>query len=847
MSFFNNKTIVQKIVIAIVFVILLNFIIPSFSYAGTFAELGSDLLKELVHLIAALGDVAMGALNYFILGTTEFSDSVMLEQGNQSSSINPGEGEEGVDYVTMEPPEELDGLLWSDWRVPNMLVSPENIFADRIAAFDINFLSPNQYTSGQGDSQGAEQGTAIESSSAATIGPVIASWYIGFRNLAIVGLLIVLVYLGIRIVLSSTAADKAQYKERMRDWLIALCLVFFMHFIMSAILMLAGQATNLLGDAADKKINVTVDGDTYGFNLMGYVRFMAQSTDWGEVAGFTILYLALVIYTVMFIFQYFRRLLYVAFLTMISPLVAITYPIDRIGDGKAQAFNKWFKEYLMNVIIQPIHLLLYTALVGSSIELVAHNPIYGLVAIGFLIPAEKFIKGLFGLQAETSGSLGGFAGGALTMQALNALKKPIGPDKGKGSKGGSSDSDDSNDIYIAGKDRFSSWKDDSSESLISEGSNDHSVPIDSQQGGILPVGLDGGNLDGSSQRGESGEESQDSSQYGGGNQQSSEFADESRRQENGDVNGNRSESERDSSSRSENSGRKVPSNWQVAKRLAIRGVRSTGRYIGRNKGKVGRLLTRAAVGAMGAGIGLAAGVTSGDLSKAFSYTVGGAAAGSMIGNNLSNLAGAGYDGLHSAYEDGRNAFIEEKFGYSAAQEDKENRLTEKSRKSFMKNEKERLKAREIGAKLEQKVPGSNFSENEIMQAMFNYRSAGIDEKYVAKGLEIEAKNSHTLNGSNQGKYIDVMKEAQNLSADNIRDDKKLTAYSESLKANLGDKKGEEFLGLTAQALGEDKTLKRKRAQARAKAEAKPNSKPQSKIWTPGNNDDNKGKEIILPK
>ena len=39
-----------------------------------------------------------------------------------------------------------------------------------------------------------------------------------------------------------------------------------------------------------------------------------------------------------------------AFLTIIAPLVALTYPIDKINDGKAQAFNMWFKEYIFNLL-----------------------------------------------------------------------------------------------------------------------------------------------------------------------------------------------------------------------------------------------------------------------------------------------------------------------------------------------------------------------------------------------------------------------------------------------------------------------------------------------------------------
>ena len=51
-----------------------------------------------------------------------------------------------------------------------------------------------------------------------------------------------------------------------------------------------------------------------------------------------------------------------SFFTMIAPLVALTYPVDKVKDGKAQAFDMWFKEYIFNLLIQPMHLILYTIL-----------------------------------------------------------------------------------------------------------------------------------------------------------------------------------------------------------------------------------------------------------------------------------------------------------------------------------------------------------------------------------------------------------------------------------------------------------------------------------------------------
>lgn len=169
---------------------------------------------------------------------------------------------------------------------------------------------------------------------------------------------------------------------------------------------------------------VNEDGDPYILwqtNSLGTSRFYASyAREQDEhYAGYAIMFLVLVLFTIFFVFTYLKRVLYMAFLTLMAPLVALTYPIDKINDGKAQAFDMWLKEYIFNLLIQPMHLILYTILVTSAFELASKNILYSLVAIGFMIPAEKLLRKFFGFEkAQTPGMLGGAAGAALTMSAL---------------------------------------------------------------------------------------------------------------------------------------------------------------------------------------------------------------------------------------------------------------------------------------------------------------------------------------------------------------------------------------------------------------------------------------------
>ena len=384
--------------------------------------------------------------------------------------------------------------------------------------------------------------------------PTIASWYLAIRNIALVALLSILVYIGIRITLTSVAGDKAKYKQMLVDWVVALALVFLMHYIMSFAVSINeliidaissitvnsyGTTDDVVGDGENKVGNIETSKDKpfrtqtsssanideelnieaaekfkaagveffileeptkvkQAYNILVgngsvenggedspfYNRFNADQTvmvwpandftvqarilgqnignDETQTkvarAGYNIVYVVLVIYTIMFCFTYLKRVIYMAFLTLIAPIVAITYPIDKISDGKAQAFDMWIKEYIFNLLMQPMHLILYTILVGMAMKFAANNIFYAVIAIGFLVPAEKILRRFFRFdRAQTPGMFEGTAGAALLMTGLNKLMHRA-PNRSKLGAGGNSDKDDEKNskitTYKNGEDPF---------------------------------------------------------------------------------------------------------------------------------------------------------------------------------------------------------------------------------------------------------------------------------------------------------------------------------------------------------------------------------------------------------
>lgn len=754
----------------------------------------------------------MGALNKFMLGADEFfsamlsQDDVNLEQGSGSWLVQGIENQE-PDVKLEENYMDKKSFLTdaSNYQIPNMLYSPESIFANNIAMLDINFLAPNHYSAIIESSDKENSANKMSQSAAGgQLQKTIADWYKSFRNIAVVSLLSMLVYLGIRILISSTAADKAKYKESLKNWLVALCLVFVIHFIMSGILMLTENFNALFSKNIDQGILVEAtpsdeySGNSNGkirfkTNLVGLARFRAQADTWQDAAAYTIIYLALVIYTCIFTFMYFKRFLYMAFFTMIAPLVALTYPIDKAGDGKAQAFNIWFKEYTMNAIIQPVHLILYTVFVSSATELAVDNPIYAIVAIAFLIPAEKFIKKMFGLdKAESEGGIGSFAGGALTMKGLQSLAKLGGNKSGKSSSGGNEATEKD------GKIRFN--KTDSSAGKLESFNQRNEEEVRNQER-TRTLNSDNTNAQGeeNSERQRELNDSRSEWERIANDENTSDLDREEALDQINMIdeelgerrNGDEEQLSENDTEQAQNPNNTQPqSKWTKRKKIAgaVGGMAGSMAWKGIKKG--GRALARTTGAVGGAAIGLAAGLTTGDMSKALSFAATGAIAGNAIGKNAANAPGRIYSGSKNMVDKARNGVDEvadkinvAKYGYDDAKKMKDEKQNARILKSMYKDKEELKKARELAAKL----PGFTGNEKEIIDAKADFYKAGItDETLINNAIEESYKESGSLSGKTHKEYVDMAAYVNKggFTARDIRDQDSMNSIEERVQANV---------------------------------------------------------------
>ena len=722
---FKEQKIFNKIVITILVIMLFNLIIPTFSQA----DIGGVLLSPICDLLAALGDgvnwllmaisgeeeengsvFKTGLEAYAYLTSQKSSDSASgdvtdaIESGAEAAieAVNGNEKWEKDENLntTIDTSLPVKTIIASSYKeededgnkvdvtnvgVADIRISPIEIFAGKVALLDANFFREEDEETYNKQNIGT-----TEVSPAIQLRKVVSSWYQGLRLIAIVGLLSVLAYIGIRIMISSAASDKAKYKQMLTDWVIALCLIFFLHYVMVFTMTMVDLITeifipNNLSPTINEITVVAVGADgnayeitnkgvaketaietgkytgvldmlgiygaqlalvpggqviggalvlingithyisnytdavmvTYSTNIIGYVRMKVNSPLAMQKLTYTIMYLAMTCYTIYFMFIYIKRLITLILLTMIAPLVALTYPIDKMKDGKAQAFNYWLKEYVINAILPIIHLIIYKVLISAAIDLVAKLPIYALAVMAFIVPAEKIVRNMFGIRSDTAPSLGGFAGGALAAHTVSTLANKVGQ-KVKGAGKGKE--------RIRTKDNAPGVKGSKEPSSMSE-----------------IAGGEKQKLLGSKQYNE--QRKQGNYDY---NQQKkmikgqAQLTPEQRKAQLEALKRQNKARKRALKLNKDNTGRIGHNAWEkVRKRYSLpegkAGVAKLAAIAGKSAAKtVGKGAIRASGAIMGGSIGLAGGIVSGDLNDTWKGLAGGAAAGGIIGNSLAN-------------------------------------------------------------------------------------------------------------------------------------------------------------------------------------------------------------------
>lgn len=319
------------------------------------------------------------------------------------------------------------------------MITVEEIFFNDLNITKINFFDMDKNSAGEISSEFRTN---------------VAIWYYALRNLAIIILLCILIYVGIRMAISTVASEKAMYKNMFKDWVVSFILVFFMHYIIVVTI----QANNSLVEIMRPKGSASLSSDymntlfinAIGVNTENVIEISAVKS-WASA----LIYAMMVFFTLAFLWTYVKRMITLAFLIIISPLVTVTYAIDKMGDGKSQALNTWLKEFVYNILLQPFQCVIYLAIMKTTIQKLAESEAsigraaLAIMCMMFVFSAEKIIRRIFGFDKASSIADTMATTGAM-LATMSNLKK-LGPKGKSGSSGSASGAKGSNSYKNSSK------------------------------------------------------------------------------------------------------------------------------------------------------------------------------------------------------------------------------------------------------------------------------------------------------------------------------------------------------------------------------------------------------------
>lgn len=375
-----------KIVVILIITILVNVIFPNFLYATDTTV--QDIYDGQASRTDALGELESGEVT--IGGSKQAITSTPHQGGaaahalmgiflnipfafNIVTTIFARSSSGDVIYIT-----DADG----NQRFNSLTI--EDMVFGRVKLLDIDYFNFNEGSNNAND----------------VIKDSVARWYYSVRNLSIVILLVILIYIGIRMAMSTIASDKATYKKMFSSWMVSFVLVFVIHYIILFALAIAKQLISIIEVAASSTGSVY---PTLSFEseILNNAFSLTMLPGWSAIPYFLI-YCVLTFYIIRFLFLYLKRLISTGFLILIAPLVTITYSLDKMGDGEAQAFTIWFKEIIVNIFVQVVHALIYVIFMYTAGAIAIEAPILTIIFFMALSRAEKMIKQVFGMREQSS-------------------------------------------------------------------------------------------------------------------------------------------------------------------------------------------------------------------------------------------------------------------------------------------------------------------------------------------------------------------------------------------------------------------------------------------------------------
>ena len=267
----------------------------------------------------------------------------------------------------------------------------ERTVFNEIAIFNIDVFNQDEsFTNGSG----SHTETIYQNYRNLELKQQVTRWYYIIRLIASMINLCILIYIGIKMAISSAATEEAKYKKMIIWWVESMIMLFMLQYIMYIIIALGNVLMNIINslrfnlianEAAVSFEDKIITRIYRAFEISGGTRFFFYSVCFWFLTAMHL----------KFFITYIKRTYTVCFLVVISPLITVTFPIDKLDNGKAEAFEKWLKEFIINVMIQPIHAIVYLVFIYTAGKIAEKAPLVAMIFLLSIGRIENIVRHIF--------------------------------------------------------------------------------------------------------------------------------------------------------------------------------------------------------------------------------------------------------------------------------------------------------------------------------------------------------------------------------------------------------------------------------------------------------------------
>ena len=171
----------------------------------------------------------------------------------------------------------------------------------------------------------------------------------------------------IQAMFSSIASKKASATAALTNWIITIAKIFAVIFIIVFVVKFNAYVVDTVMKMLQAGIKSKDGMPTYSLYETTRTRAYALNAMIGIPA--TLLYIALVWYTVKFLIIYVRRLVLFFMLLVASVVTPVYDAFQKTVTGKSNVYNSWLKEIIYIIMLQSLHVIGYAVLMTISMNM----------------------------------------------------------------------------------------------------------------------------------------------------------------------------------------------------------------------------------------------------------------------------------------------------------------------------------------------------------------------------------------------------------------------------------------------------------------------------------------------